>query len=474
MASIIFYGAGQNAYTKINQWIEEGLEPVCFVDGNVNKQYTYFNKWEILPLFQAITRYPDYELYCTQVSSSLGEVRNYLLRLGIPEERIKSCESYLSTGEMYKNTLYSQLDHIYGALQDDLSRTLFMGRVEYSLSHSLFSIYRAMLCEENLKWVKNKTTYAYQRYGLNGLWEVLKDNYPIQKNKLYLLAVDDAWNEYEWLLERFLEAMPKLGINFEACVMPYAKERISEYKGIKCIDEKEFIKRIDSNARIIIGFPGWCLETKDIVDRYKEFKDILFPIADTAHPQYIEPDIFEPNENEIFVDVGVYDLQNSIDFVGWAKKGYQKIYAFEPDSKCYQNAKRMMETQEEEFKNKIELVNKGLGATNCVLDFPAEYKGSGAYDGKTISVDVVTLDYYLQGRPVSFVKMDVEGAEMDVLYGMRETILRHKPKLAVCVYHKHEDIFLIASYLLELVPEYKFYIRHYNSNETETVLFCKI
>lgn len=68
----------------------------------------------------------------------------------------------------------------------------------------------------------------------------------------------------------------------------------------------------------------------------------------------------------------------------------------------------------------------------------------------------------------------LEGAEMDVLCGMKETILQHKPKLAVCIYHKHEDIFRIASYLLELVPEYKFYIRHYNSNETETVLFCKI
>ena len=474
MASIIFYGAGQNAREKIKDWIEKGLEPVCFADGDISKQHTYFDEWEILPLFEAITKYPDYEIYCTQVASGLGEVRNYLLRLGIPEARIKACESGETTSGTYVNTLYSQLYRIYSALQDDLSRILFMGRVEYSLSHSLASVYRAMLCEENMKWVKNKTTYANQRYGLNGLWEVLKDNYPIQKNRLYFLAVDDAWNEYEWVVERFLEAMPKLGIVFEGCVMPYSAKKLFDYKGIKCIDEKDFLEQIDENTRIIIGFPGWCLETKDIVDRYKEYKDILFPIADTAHPQYIEPDFFEPKENEVFVDVGVYDLQNSVDFVGWAKKGYQKIYAFEPDPKCYRNVEKLIEVQDAEFRSKIELVNKGLGANNCVLDFPAEYKGSGVYDGKTISVEVLTLDSYLHGNSVSFVKMDVEGAEMDVLCGMKETILKHKPKLAVCIYHKHEDIFKIASYLLELVPEYKFYIRHYNSNETEAVLFCKI
>jgi hypothetical protein len=70
--------------------------------------------------------------------------------------------------------------------------------------------------------------------------------------------------------------------------------------------------------------------------------------------------------------------------------------------------------------------------------------------------------------------MDVEGAEMNVLLGMRETILRYKPRLEICVYHKHEDLFEIASFLLDLVPEYKFYLRHYNSNETETVLFCMV
>lgn len=475
MASIIFYGAGQNACENLKSWIEQGVKPVCFADVDTKKQHTFLGEWEVLPLIEAINKYPDYELYCTQISCNLGAVYSYLIALGIPKDRIHSFGSMVATADSYTNALYLQIYRIFGALQDDLSRIIFWGRVEYSVSHVLTSVYRAMLSDENMEWIATKQTYAEQRYGLHGLWEVLKENYPVQKHKIILMAFDDKWNEYDWVVERFLEAMPKLGICIEKCVMPYADGKVAEYKGIPCISESDFFKQIDENTRVIIGFPGWCLETKDIVDRYQEYKSILFPIADTGHPQYIEPDVFQPDENEIFVDVGVYDLQNSIDFVQWANKGYRKIYAFEPDPQCYKRVQEKINKMNSDFSSKIELVNKGLSSANGTLEFPAEYKGSGIYEREEmIPVEVVSLDSYLSGEEVTFVKMDVEGAEMDVLQGMRETILCHKPKLAVCIYHKYEDIFRISSYLLDLVPEYKFYLRHYNSNETEAVLFCKV
>ncbi|MCI8536582.1 MAG: FkbM family methyltransferase [Hungatella sp.] len=332
-----------------------------------------------------------------------------------------------------------------------------------------------MLCDEYLKWIAAKKTYAMQRYGLSALWDLLKENYPVQKHKIWLLGFDDSWNEYNWVVERFLEAIPKLGIKISGCVMPYAVNSQKEFKGLLCLPEKDFLNQIDEDTRIIIGFPGWCLQTKDIIKKYETYKNILFPIADTANPQYVEPDIFVPHENEIYVDVGVYDLENSIDFSRWATKGYEKIYAFEPDPQCYHKSLKRLNQMDETFQKRTELIQKGLSDFNGTMQFPSEYKGSGIYDDScTISVEVVSLDSYLQGKPVTLIKMDVEGAEMHVLRGMRETICSCKPRLQVCVYHKHEDIFEITSYILGLVPEYKCYLRHYNSNETETVLFCTV
>lgn len=475
MKKVIFYGAGQNARDKYQEWIRQGLEPVCFVDGDKQKQNTYFEKWKILSLYEALKRYPDCEIYCTQAPFNLIDVQNYLLRIGIPKEKINTCEKITAGCKLYASSIYPQLFRIYNALQDELSRKLFWGRVEYSCSHLLTGIYRAMICDENMKWIQNKRTYAMIRYGLNGLWDVLKYNYPVQKDKLYLLLFEEEWNEYTWVVDRFMEAMSELQIVFEAVIRPYSQRTHEDYRGIPCISERELLSNIDTNTKIIVGFPGWCLEMKDVVEKYKIHKDILYPIADTAHPQYIEPDILVPEEDEIFVDIGVYDFQNSLDFIEWAQKGFKKIYAFEPDPTCYSDVKAKIEGMDNRIKDKVELVNMGLSSNNGVLEFPAVYKGSGAYgDQQMIEVDVVSLDSYLDGKSVTFVKMDVEGAEMDVLLGMKETICMCKPKLAVCIYHKPEDIFDIATYLLDLVPEYKFYIRHYNSNETETVLFCKI
>lgn len=68
--------------------------------------------------------------------------------------------------------------------------------------------------------------------------------------------------------------------------------------------------------------------------------------------------------------------------------------------------------------------------------------------------------------------MDIEGSELKALKGAEKTIRENKPRLAICIYHKRMDLIEIAAYLLKLVPEYRFYIRHYWSNMWETVLYA--
>jgi hypothetical protein len=70
--------------------------------------------------------------------------------------------------------------------------------------------------------------------------------------------------------------------------------------------------------------------------------------------------------------------------------------------------------------------------------------------------------------------MDIEGSELKALHGAENTIKNNKPKLAICIYHKPEDITEIQRYLMSIVPEYKFGIRHYADHEFETVLYAFI
>ena len=68
--------------------------------------------------------------------------------------------------------------------------------------------------------------------------------------------------------------------------------------------------------------------------------------------------------------------------------------------------------------------------------------------------------------------MDVEGAEINALKGAEKLIKKYKPKLAICIYHKMEDMWEIPGLILSYVPEYKLYLRHYSPSKDETVLYC--
>ena len=82
------------------------------------------------------------------------------------------------------------------------------------------------------------------------------------------------------------------------------------------------------------------------------------------------------------------------------------------------------------------------------------------------------LDDVLKNEDVTFIKMDIEGAEMSALRGGRNIIQMQKPKLAICIYHSPGDMLDIPVYLKKLVPEYKIYIRHYTDMMLETVCYA--
>ena len=73
---------------------------------------------------------------------------------------------------------------------------------------------------------------------------------------------------------------------------------------------------------------------------------------------------------------------------------------------------------------------------------------------------------------VTFIKMDLEGSELRALMGAERIIRQYKPKLAISLYHKPEDIWELPLYILSLNSEYIFFIDHYSVATAETVLYA--
>ncbi len=182
-------------------------------------------------------------------------------------------------------------------------------------------------------------------------------------------------------------------------------------------------------------------------------------------------DVFEPDSDEVFLDCGSYDGESSRDFVTWTKGNYKKIYAFDPSKTGKMFFDRM--TEREGIKDAL-FIPKGLWAQDDTLSFIEEGTGSRINEGGQDIVPVTFIDKVLGGEKATFIKMDIEGAELKALKGAQETIKKHRPRLAISLYHKPEDIVEIPLYIMELVPEYKFIIRQYNLDGVDCVLYAYI
>lgn len=180
-------------------------------------------------------------------------------------------------------------------------------------------------------------------------------------------------------------------------------------------------------------------------------------------------DVFSPVDDEIVVDAGAYDGATAIQFLEWGKGKVKRVYSFEFDpenaAKCEENLKP--------YSDKVTLVKKGTWDKDEVMHVDAAGgAGSSVSTKGSTAVYLTSIDSVVQDEHVTFIKMDVEGAELKSLMGAKNTIIKNHPRLAICAYHKNSDLYELPEYILSLVPEYKFYLRHYSSNRYETVLYA--
>lgn len=186
------------------------------------------------------------------------------------------------------------------------------------------------------------------------------------------------------------------------------------------------------------------------------------------------------HRNTTFVDAGCLDCTEDYLFAEWSGGEYSQIIAFEPDpthvSKC-------MQRWEQKNLPNFRLIQAGLSDKYAMLEFSASGNGGShiVYPSDTttrvknvITIRAVALDDIEEVQKVGFIKMDIEGAELDALHGAERTIRRDRPFLAVCVYHREGDMLAIMDYLHQLVPEYRFWLRHYGPLYYETVLYASI
>lgn len=199
----------------------------------------------------------------------------------------------------------------------------------------------------------------------------------------------------------------------------------------------------------------------------------IVALKDKYFKQYFDPDLIRCDENEVLVDIGAYLGDTVIDYVNtFGDTCYKRIYCYEivPD-----NVRFIHRNIELFHLNNVVVRELGVSDRQGTLYLPDSGVSSvkKLSDTGAVKVQTVAIDEDID-EPVTFIKMDIEGAEEQALLGCRNTITRNHPKLALAAYHNHKDMWRLARIIHEADPTYRFYLRYYGEPllPTEFVLYA--
>lgn len=187
--------------------------------------------------------------------------------------------------------------------------------------------------------------------------------------------------------------------------------------------------------------------------------------------QYFVNDILNLSDSEVFVDCGSFDGDTISKFVDVVGGKYNQIYCFEPSP---DNCQRLIERIDLENIIDVDVFQIGTWDSKDELFFSESGSTSGISSADSMSkINVDSIDNVLgSAENISYIKMDVEGAELKSLVGAQNIIRKYHPKLAICVYHKKEDLLEIPRYIKELNPNYKLYFRQHSPISLEFVCYA--
>ncbi len=203
----------------------------------------------------------------------------------------------------------------------------------------------------------------------------------------------------------------------------------------------------------------------------ESYKILQTPDYDTV--QYLAKDIPINRENINFMDLGAYNGDTLTQFINDGVT-FNKIIAFEPDINNYKKLSKNLAYLKENY-NISEIFSFPVGTSNTIelALFNENGDASSGYSlsGK-VNIPIITIDKIIYGFKPTYIKMDIEGFEMNTILGLKRTISQYRPSLAISVYHLPSDLYEIPLFFNENFENYDLFLRVYGSHCMDTILYA--
>jgi FkbM family methyltransferase len=195
----------------------------------------------------------------------------------------------------------------------------------------------------------------------------------------------------------------------------------------------------------------------------------FIPPAETYFPE----ELIARRADECFVDCGAFDGDSVRAFVERRGGAFARAIAIEADPLNAAKLRQSVAGMPEAVRKRIRVVESAVGSRRERVRFDSTGTAGSVIGGTgTIEVDCAPLDELLEGETPTYIKMDIEGAEPLALAGARRVIERHRPVLAICLYHSHEHLWEIPLFLHGVAPDYQLFLRRYSDDCWEQVCYA--
>jgi FkbM family methyltransferase len=171
----------------------------------------------------------------------------------------------------------------------------------------------------------------------------------------------------------------------------------------------------------------------------------------------------------IMLDCGAFDGDTILSAIE-NKTSLSKAYCFEPDAKNF----NLLHAKTKTLKGtEYILVPCATWSETKIISFQdSEGESSRVSESSGSSVKAVSIDDFMANSPYDFLKIDVEGADLDTLRGAINSINTQRPYIAVGIYHRPSDLWEIPLFLNKNLKKYKYYLRQHGHNGIDTVLYA--
>lgn len=230
---------------------------------------------------------------------------------------------------------------------------------------------------------------------------------------------------------------------------------------------KDFDERLE---RVVEGLAdSTSRETLRRIFHFRLGEDLAYSDFRHQDSQYFNSLTLVPRVCEgWFVDGGAYDGDSFEQFFSSTIQSDAALL-FEPEPDNYQK----LITREVVRTSRAFCLPLALSDRARQLRFRGSFGEAASVDpsGDTV-IQAVALDDVCHGQNVGFLKLDVEGAEREAIQGAARVIRSSRPVLAMSLYHRFDDLWVLPELLSKICENYAFYVRQHYFNSFDCVLYA--